>query len=266
MKHQSEVEDIPLYFKIYKTLKEEIESGVYRVGTLLPSEDELEERFKASRTTVRSAVGELEREGLVLRKRGKGTIVQEPKTAQNLNFISSFTETLREKGIQVSTGIVTIELIPAPPKVFNTLNLEKGDKVYLVQRTRLANGIPIAFMSNYLLARVVPGLENKKEALRRIGLYQLLEEEYGLVLHRAVETIEAYLSGPLEADLLQIPEKIPLFHTVRITYLENGTPFEVVISVIRADKYEYKVYLEGRPKIQKNKKYKKIEGGLPLGI
>ncbi|MGQ9622581.1 MAG: GntR family transcriptional regulator [Candidatus Caldatribacteriaceae bacterium] len=255
MKRLSQTADIPLYFKIYKTLKEEIESGVYKVGDLLPSEDELEKRFGTSRTTVRSAVGELEREGLVLRKRGKGTIVQEPKTAQNLNFISSFTETLREKGIQVDTGIVTIELIPAPPKVITALSLEKGEKVYLVQRTRLANGIPIAFMSNYLLARVVPGLEHKKEALRELGLYQLLEEEYGLVLHRAVETIEAYLSGPLEADILQVPEKIPLFHTVRITYLEDGTPFEMVISVIRADRYEYKVYLEGRPK---NK------GGFPL--
>lgn len=240
--------DVPLYSRIYRTLKEEIENGVYKVGDFLPSEDELEKRFGASRTTIRNALSELEREGLILRRRGKGTIVQEPKTAQNMNFISSFTETLREKGVQVGTGIVTIELIPAPPKVLAALNLEKGEKVYLVQRTRLANGVPIAFMTNYLLARVVPGLEEKKEALRRLGLYQLLEEEYGLVLKRAVETIEAYLSGPLEADILQIPEKVPLFHTVRITYLEDGTPFEMVISIIRADKYEYKVYLEGRPK------------------
>ncbi|MEN3203393.1 MAG: GntR family transcriptional regulator [Atribacterota bacterium] len=240
--------DIPLYSKIYRTLKEEIESGVYKVGDFLPPEDELEKRFGASRTTIRNALSELERDGLILRRRGKGTIVQEPKTAQNMNFISSFTETLQEKGIQVGTGIVTIELIPAPPKVLAALNLEKGEKVYLVQRTRLANGVPIAFMTNYLLARVVPGLEEKKEALRRLGLYQLLEEEYGLVLKRAVETIEAYLSGPLEADILQIPEKVPLFHTVRITYLEDGTPFEMVISIIRADRYEYKVYLEGRPR------------------
>lgn len=242
------VSDIPLYAKISRILKEEIASGFYKVGDLLPSEEELERRFGASRTTIRNALGELEREGLVLRRRGKGTIVQEPKAAQNMNVISSFTETLREKGVQVGTGIVTIELIPAPPRVLAALGLEKGEKVYLVQRTRLANGVPIAFMTNYLLARVVPGLEGKKEALREVGLYQLLEEEYGLVLKRAVETIEAYLSGPLEADILQIPEKVPLFHTVRITYLEDGTPFEMVISIIRADKYEYKVYLEGRPK------------------
>jgi GntR family transcriptional regulator len=240
--------EVPLYFKIYRALKEEIESGVYRVGDLLPSEEELEERFGASRTTIRNAMGELEKDGLVLRRRGKGTIVQEPKTAQNLNYISSFTETLREKGIEVGTGSLTVELISAPSKVAVALNLEKGGKVYLVQRTRIANGVPVAFMSNYLLARMVPDLESRKELLRKKGLYELLEKEYGLRLHRAVEKIEAYLSGPLEADLLQVPEKVPLFHTVRVTYLEDGTPLEMVVSVIRADKYEYKVYLEGRPK------------------
>ncbi len=174
-------------------------------------------------------------------------MVREPKTTQNLNYISSFTETLKEKGIQVATGSLAVELITAPSKIASFLNLENDEKVYLVQRTRIANDIPVAFMSNYLLARVIPGLEFKKEILRKEGLYQLLEREYGLKLHRAVETIEAYPSGPLESDLLQIPQRIPLFHTVRTTYLEDETPFEVVISVIRADKYEYKVYLEGRP-------------------
>jgi len=112
---------------------------------------------------------------------------------------------------------------------------------------RIADGIPVAFMSNYILSRFTPNLTDKKSMLREKGLYQILEEEYGLKLQRAVETIEAYNSGPLEVDLLQVPEKTTLFHTLRITYLEEGTPFEVVISVIRADKYEYRVYLEGRP-------------------
>lgn len=240
--------DIPLYLKIYQRLREEIERGKYKVGDLLPSEEELAEIFQASRTTIRNALQELERDNLIFRKRGKGTVVQEPKTAQNLNYISSFTETLRSKGVEVATGTLTVELVPAPPKVAGALNLEGGELVYLVQRTRVTGGLPIAFITNYLLPRIVPELEKKKEALRTRGLYQLLEEEYGLKLHRAIETIEAYMSGPLEADLLHIPEKMPLFHTVRVVYLEDGTPFEVDISVIRADKYEYKVFLEGRPK------------------
>ncbi|HAX97379.1 MAG TPA: hypothetical protein DCY12_00405 [Candidatus Atribacteria bacterium] len=238
---------VPLYVKISNQLTEDILKGTYRTGELLPTEDELEKQFQTSRTTVRNAIGILEREGLVYRKQGKGTVVQEPKTAQNLNYITSFTETLKEKNIKVETGSLIVELINPPQKIAALLNLKKGEKVYLIQRMRIADGIPVAFMSNYILSRFTPNLTDKKSMLREKGLYQILEEEYGLKLHRAVETIEAYSSGPLETDLLQVPEKTTLFHTTRITYLEEGTPFEVVISVIRADKYEYRVYLEGRP-------------------
>ncbi len=238
---------IPRYLKISDSLKEDILNGVYQVGELLPTEDELEEKFMTSRTTIRNAIGILEREGLVIRKQGKGTVVKEPKTAQNLNYITSFTETLKEKNILVETGSLIVELINPPQKIAALLNLKKGEKVYLIQRMRIADGIPVAFMSNYILSRFTPNLTDKKSMLREKGLYQILEEEYSLKLQRAVETIEAYNSGPLEVDLLQVPEKTTLFHTLRITYLEEGTPFEVVISVIRADKYEYRVYLEGRP-------------------
>ncbi|HSV31106.1 MAG TPA: GntR family transcriptional regulator [Atribacteraceae bacterium] len=247
MNRESQVQ-APLYIKISEALKKEISDGTYEAGDFLPTEDELEERFSASRTTIRNAVGKLERDGLVFRKQGKGTIVQEPKPIQNLNLITSFTETLREKGVTVETGNLSLDLITPPLRIVHLLSLKNGEKTYLVQRIRIADGVPIAFMSNYLVARLVPGMENKKNALRLMGLYQLLEEEYELELARASETIESYISGPLEADLLHLTDKTALFHTVRITYLADGTPFEVVVSVIRADRYEYRVYLEKRPK------------------
>ena len=101
-------------------------------------------------------------------------------------------------------------------------------------------------MNNYILARVVPGLEKLQDRLKHLGLYQLLESEYNLTLHCAVDTINVYLSGPLEAEMLQLPETIPLFHNRRTTWLEDGTPFEHVLSIIRGDMHQYKVYLENR--------------------
>ncbi len=237
----------PLYIKVGDVLKKEIQEGTYQVGELLPTEDQLEKRFSASRTTIRSALGKLERDGLIIRKQGKGTIVREAKPIQNLNLLTSFTETLKEKGIVVETGDLSVELISPPPKIAHALNLAKGQKVYLVRRTRIADGYPIAFMSNYLVANIVPQLEKRKDLLRIKGLYQILEEDYNLKLVRAQETIESYLSGPLEMDILQLTERIPVFHTVRTTYLPEGKPFELVVSIIRADRYEYRVYLENRP-------------------
>ena len=70
--------DIPLYAQLTGIIKNTITSGTLRVGDLLPSEAELCDKFEISRNTVRQAIGELEEEGLVVRKRGKGTFVADP--------------------------------------------------------------------------------------------------------------------------------------------------------------------------------------------
>ena len=236
-----------LYLKIARELKEEIESYFYKLGDLMPTELELERRFKTSKTTIRNAISILEKEGYVKRKQGKGTIIQDIKPTQSLNYITSFTETLKEKGIRVETGGLTVRKITPPFKVISALNISENDEVYLVQRTRIADGVPIAFMNNYIIASVVPNLNRKIENLKEIGLYQLLEQEYNLKFDKAIEKFNVYVSGPLESEILQLTEKIPLFHSVRTTFLDNGKAFEYVISIIRTDKFEYTVYLKGRP-------------------
>lgn len=237
----------PLYVRIANDIKKDISEENYKTGDLLPTEEDLENHFNASRTTIRNAIGLLESEGLVKRKQGKGTIVLGFKTVQKLNYITSFTETLKQKGIQILTGNLSVNKIEAPPKVINALKLKENEEVYLIQRIRIIGKEPIAFVNNYLLAKKIPKLETKADHLNSIGLYQLLEEEYKLTLHRAVETIGVYLSGPLESEILHVPRNFPLFHTVRLTYLDDETAFEYVTSIIRGDKYEYTVYLHSRP-------------------
>jgi len=238
---------IPLYIKIANSIKQDIENNIYEIGDLLPTEEDLEKKFNVSRTTIRNAIGLLENEGLLIRKQGKGTIVHAMRTAQKLNYISSLTETFEQKGILVKSVNISVELIESPNKVMRAFDLTKPEEVYLVRRTRIIEKEPVAFVNNYLLAKYVPGLEEKADTLSYGGLYKLLENEYGIRLQHAVENISVYLSGPLESEILHIPEKTPLFHSVRTTYLEGGAPFELVTSIIKVDRYEYTVYLEGRP-------------------
>jgi len=240
----------PLYLQVVKQLKKEITNGQYEVGDLLPTEDELIKRFHMSRTTIRSAIGILEREGVVSRKRGKGTIIKDQRIPQNYNYLSSFTETLAERGLKVETTNISIGILKPPDSVTSFLNIAENEEVYLVQRTKILKGKPICFMRNYLVAKYVPDLEKYVEDLKKIGLYQLLEEVYKLKINRAVDTITIYLGGPLESEILQLDENIALFRNMRVTYLENGEAFEYVISIIRGDVYEYKVYLQGRPEKQ----------------
>jgi GntR family transcriptional regulator len=238
----------PLYKKIVKELREEITGSKYEVGDLLPTEDELIKRFHLSRTTIRSAIGVLEKEGIVSRKQGRGTIVMDQKISQNYNFLSSFTETLAEKGLRVKTNNISIGLMQPPGSVQLALRIPDEEEVYLVQRIKLLEGKPICFMRNYLLSRYVPDLEKHVEDLKSVGLYQLLEGVYSLHIDRAVDIITTYMSGPLESEILHLDEPLALFRNMRTTFLENGEAFEYVISIIRGDVYEYRVYLKGRPK------------------
>jgi GntR family transcriptional regulator len=240
---------IPIYLKIAQALEEEIQSGKYKAGDLLPTEKELESLFKVSRTTIRSAIGMLERHGYLSRKQGSGTIVRQTRMAQMLNYITSLTETFENKGMKVSTGTLSINRIVPPEKVRSALSLDENEQTYMVQRTRIVNDEIIAFVTNYVPSRIVHDLENQYEKLKHCGLYQLLEREYGIVLKNAVETISVYLSGPIETDIFHIQEKTPLFHSDRVTWLDDETPFELGTSIIRADRYEFTVYLSGRPPV-----------------
>lgn len=239
--------NIPLYIKIANSLEEEIKNGKYKEGQLLPTEEELESIFNVSRITVRNALGVLEKKEYVVRKQGKGTIVHQTRIAQKLNFISSFTETFEQKGFSVETGLLSMRKVEPPEEVINALEISKNEDVYMLQRSRIIEGETIAFVTNYILSKVTPKLEDKAQRLKHIGLYKLLEAEYGLVLKNAVETISVYMSGPLESDIFHTPGRIPIFNSRRITYLENGVAFELINSIIRADKYKFTVHLTGRP-------------------
>ncbi len=237
----------PLYLKIAGALEEEIKKGKYKEGDLLLTEKVLEKVFGASRSTIRNAISVLEKHGYLLRKRGKGTIVRQTKITQTLNYITSLTETFENKGMTVNTGMLSIRKILPSNEARASLKIDEGTPVYMIQRTRIVDDETIAFVTTYLPSSLVPELENQQEKLKSSGLYHLLEQEYHLVLKNAVETISMYRSGPIERDIFHIQEGMPLFRSERITSLEDGTILELGVSIIRADRYEFTVYLTNRP-------------------
>ena len=76
--------DEPLYLKIYQSLKQDIENGVYKPGDKIMTEAEMAKEYGVSLITVRKAVGSLMEKGLVVRKQGKGTFVTKPKYSRNM--------------------------------------------------------------------------------------------------------------------------------------------------------------------------------------
>ena len=243
-------ENKPLYSKIEEAVKEEIKTGVYKPGDLLPTEEEFTKHYNASRTTVRTALSNLEKQGYVWRRQGKGSVVKELKSAQNLNYLSSLTESLEARGMTVTTGMLSITETYPPQKVRDEIDVPEGEKVFCLQRTRIADDIPVAYVNNYILKSIAPDLYNKKDLLKVHGLYYVLETEYNLEIESCIETINTYISGPVEMELLQLDKEQALFMSKRITKLTEGRAFEYVTSIIRGDMHQYTVFLKDRRSLE----------------
>ena len=235
--------DIPAYRYVYTEIKQKIKNGSYKVGSLLPTEPELEKLFGVSRTTVRKAISLLSSEGYLNVRQGKGTKVLDISTTQNLNTITSVTESLQQKGYTVTTHGMCIERIQAPVFISEIMEIPSDTDVYHVQRVQLADGIPISIMENYLKASLVPGLEQYVNSF--IGLYSFLEKKYNIILKDATETISAFAASFTDSQILGIPLGTPLLQTKRISSTELEILEYAIIKIV-AEKYEYCVHLKGR--------------------
>lgn len=239
---------IPLYIQLKEKLIEHIEKNMV-VGEILPTEKELEAIYGVSRMTVRNAIDDLQRGGVVVKQQGKGTFVNQTKMTQDVGSIFSWTEEMALKQKESITLETSIKEVEPSKRIKAALNLQANEKVICLTRIRAIGNEPVVIMLNYLRSKYVPGL--LESGLESNSLYQDLEERFDITLEKAEEAITARSATSFEASKLLIPEDSAVLHVRRVSYLKNAIPVEVVDMVARGDRYEYFVELEGR-----NKKHK----------
>ena len=163
--------DIPLYTQLVGIIKQNISSGELGVGDLLPSEAELCRAMGISRNTVRQAIGELEEEGLVVRKRGKGTFVADPN-ARGKCVRYSFTTEISSMGKVPSSTMVDFGIIVPPPEISRKMQLQEGTTVYCFTRVRNVDGEPLILETSYYPQFIYPNLT--RELVQTHSIYSLL--------------------------------------------------------------------------------------------
>lgn len=233
------------YVRVYNTLKKQILEGEYSVGAFLPTETELEKVFGVSRTTIRRAVEILSREGFVEARQGRGTEVLDYRTSQNLNVVTSTSETLEKKGYNVTTKNMYIDRIAAPAAVAQELGLPEGSTVVRIQRIQLADGIPIAIMKNYLKPTVAPGIESHGAEFTR--LYDFLESYYHVSIDAAKDRITAKNATFEEAQMLDVPVGTALVSLCRVCYHDEEAVDVDHVCMI-GGRYEFEIMMNGRYK------------------
>lgn len=236
----------PKYGQLMDALRARIRAGVYQIGDLIPPESRLQTEFGVSRITVRRAVDELAREGILLKEQGRGTYVARAlEITQGLNTLSTVTDTLVGMGLTPENVELTLAMEDAGEAVAASLQVQPGTPVWHLFRLRSAHRTPICLTDNYILPAHVPGFSTE---LLRASLYETYEQVYGLTLARGEEIVTAGAATPEEAAKLDLRPGAPLLVVVRTTFLDNNQPIERAIVRSRPDRYHYAVTLTGRPR------------------
>lgn len=231
----------PLYQQLRDYLVGRIEDGTWREGDQLPTELDFCRIFKVSRTTVKQALFELELEGRILRRQGKGTFVTSPRVAQRL-ALTGFSDELRQRGVEPSSRVLFLGLVSTPRRIAEALQVPVASPIWRLHRLRLGNGEPLGFQTTHLSPALCETLE--KDALESGSLYRYLSDRYGLRPSRAVENYWPTLAREREdCRLLGISAGTPLLRGERRTFLEGGRPLEFVDSLWCGDRYTLMVEL-----------------------
>ena len=227
---------IPYYVQLKDALIDQIEAKRWQPGDQLPPEQELCSLFGVSRTVVRQALQQLEFEGMVVRERGRGTFVAEPKISSTslVHSLMGFYEDMDKRGIEMVSDMLEQNMQPAGSHVAAYLDLESVTPVIKLHRLRSIESEPIVLVTSYLPYDLCPEVLN--EDFTQQSLYLYLEEACGLKVARGRRRIEAVAANRTEAELLQIAEGAPLIKMESVSYLRDGTPIEYFNGLFRGDR------------------------------
>ena len=219
------------------------------VGEAIPSERQLSADLGVSRLTVRAALDDLTREGYLIRRRGSGTFVSEPKIAQELTM-TSFTEDMRRRGMEPGsstlpgTGPPRAEVGPPDrssgargDRAPGPAGLHRGHRPRHAsgRGLRLADRETMAIETLHVREALVPDLTALD--LEGGSFYELLRSRYGIVIAGGAQTIEPTVTNEEESEALGVPLHSPAFLFERVTHSESGEIVEFVHSIYRGDRY-----------------------------
>ncbi len=216
----------PLYRQIRGLILQALESGEWRPGQVIPSEQELAARFNVSQGTVRKAIDEMAADNILVRRQGRGTYVashNDPR--QMFRFLRLVPE---EGDLLVHPKSVPIDCrrAKAGQDAACRLGIRVGTPVVILRRVLQFDDKPVVGDEIYLPEEICQGLNMEMLQVWNSSLYSLFETRFGLRMIRAQERIRAVAADSVAADLLQVNEGTPLLSVERVTYTYGDKPVE----------------------------------------
>lgn len=224
---------IPLYHQVAQAIQSAIDDGRLTPGELLENEISLANRLGISRPTARQALRELVDKGQLVRKRGAGTHVAPARIRRPVDLTSLYDD-LSKGGQRPTTTVLEHRVVPAPAEVAAALEIHEGAEIVMIKRLRLADGEPIALMTNFMPASIAPS----REELEADGLYDCLRGR-GIKPRIARQRIGARTATIAEARMLDESPRAALLTMERTAFDETGATVEFGQHIYRASRYTF---------------------------
>ena len=236
---------IPLYYQLENILREKIMSGVFAAGARLPTEAELIRLYGVGRITVRQALAALAKDGLIERRRRRGTFVTERKAGrrpfeERIDLTGSLDETIAAEA-GATFKVIEMNRVEADPQEAELFGLGAGEPLYRVKRLGLREDKPRNLTIDYLPAEI--GEKLTIEELSAGSLLQTLETRFGLKLKSVTQRINAALADPYLAKLLDVRVGSPMISIERAVYAGGAAPVEFSQTLFAADFEGYVIRL-----------------------
>lgn len=231
---------IPLYVQLMDILINQIENYMEE-NDQLDSEREICEKYDVSRTTVRQALDELEKQKYIYKVHGKGNFISSRRFEQELIKVYSFTDEMRKLGKKPVSKLLNFEIAEPGSKISRKLKIKENELVYKITRIRIADDIPMIYEVTYLPYENFNGMTKKD--LEENPMYEIFKRNFNVHITSAEEALESVLINKLESIYLDVSQGQPGLKIERTTY-ENKKVIEYTLSIARGDKFKYRVCLK----------------------
>lgn len=231
---------MPLYYQLKQVLLAKIESRELKPGDIFPTEQQIQDTYDVSRTTVRQALSELEDEGLITRHRGRGTFVSKPKLSHSPENYPNLADNMAQQGATPGWKLLSAEWVLAEKEVSKILNPGEEKKVFRLERLRLENDKPIGYHCAYVSPEFTTGIDGTAftagGSLRYLNGLNVLQDCV------ADRTLDALSANEKTANLLDVEVGTALLRVKRVVFSLEHKPIEYFVGLYRGDRFEYHIH------------------------
>lgn len=236
---------VPAYYQIEMDLKARIARREWVPHQMLPSEAKLSEEYHVSRVTLRQALAELEKDGVIRKVRGRGAFINETPSPflHSLNYSVISSDRMGQRLPGVAAKLLELKIFPKPNEdAREHLGIPADTGVVYIKRLFTKDDTPLAINRSWIPSHLVPGL--CRDGLIGNQLATTLRERYGIQAERVRDYLEVVRPTPSECGLLEIPSDCPLILVKGVSYQADGSPLEYSNTLWPGDRVRFQIDLQ----------------------